>query len=122
MASVYHVGNKLTIWITDDAVESITHLACVHRKLITKELARADKLARMLGDFGRLSSSDQFRNEGDAFWAIRAGHVRLYGWYEPDAVFVISHAISKRHDKLEIADKNRMIKNQAAYREAKGKK
>lgn len=116
MHSVYKNGMSRTILVTEDGTRSIKLLVEVHRYQILKRLARAGALIRNLGDTGRLGSPDQFRNEGDGFWAIRANHIRFYGWYEPDGIFVISHVICKRHPRLEDADKNRMIRNQADYR------
>ena len=120
MASVYCSGARLTIRITDDGYQSIKNLCEVHRHQIIKELARANALLKTFAENGRLRSPDQFRNEGDKFWAIRAGTIRCYGWYEADGSFVISHVISKRHDKLEDGDKRRMIKNQAEFRSENG--
>ena len=119
MPSVYCRGEKLLILITEDGLDSIEKLCDIHRNQIVKELARASALTKRLAEFGYLRSPDQFRNESDKFWAIRAGTIRLYGWYEPDGTFVISHAISKRHEKLEDSDKNRMLRNQAEFRSNK---
>jgi hypothetical protein len=118
MRSVYYQGGSRTILLTEDGERSIRDLAASHSKETETGLARADALIRTLAETGRLRSPDQWRNEGDGFWAIRANHIRFYGWYEPGGIFVISHAISKRHQKLSETDKNRMLKNQAEYRTA----
>jgi hypothetical protein len=116
MASVYHKGANRTVVITDDAERSIKELAEAHSKQTITDLARADALIRVLCETGKLRSNDQWRSEGDGFWAIRAGHVRFYGWYEPGGIFVVSHVICKRHQKLDPADKTRMLRNQTKYR------
>ncbi len=114
----YYNGSHLTVLISADATQSIHDLVSVHRKNITKELARAEALIKHLADTGRLRSPDQFRQETEGFWAIRAGTVRVYGWYEADARFVISHLISKRHGKLSESDKGKMQKNKKLFEAA----
>lgn len=119
MPSVYYQGASRTILLTEDGEQSIRDLAAAHSKVIETGLARADALIRTLGDTGLLRSPDQWRKEGDGFWAIRTNQIRFYGWYEPGGIFVVSHVICKRHQKLSEADKNRMLKNQAEYRNGK---
>jgi hypothetical protein len=121
MALVYYKGESLTIYITENGKQSIRNLSETHRDQITKELARTNALTKRLGDTGWLRSPDQFRNEGDKFYAIKGGTVRFYGWFEPNGAFVISHAISKRHDKLESSDKKKMMRNQTEFRSNKEK-
>jgi hypothetical protein len=115
MATVYYLGSIITIFVTDDGKQSIKNLAEVHNKRMLKELAKADVFVRTLGDTGRLESPDQFRQETPGFWAIRAGQIRLYGWYEPDGIFILSHAICKKEQKLAPADISRMKRNQKAH-------
>jgi hypothetical protein len=115
MDSIYYKGSIFTIQITDDGRESITDLFKKYHSAISKDLARADALAKQLADKGRLRSPDQFRQETPGFWAIRSGQIRLYGWYGASSCFVISHAIYKSHEKLAAADKRRMESNKAAY-------
>jgi hypothetical protein len=119
MPTVYHEGASRTILITADGEQSIRALVAVHSKEIETGLARADALIRTLAETGQLRSPDQWRKEGDGFWAIRAKQIRFYGWYEPGSIFVVSHVICKRHQKLSEADKSRMLKNQAEYRNSK---
>jgi hypothetical protein len=119
MPSLYHQGASRTILLTEDGEQSIRDLVAVHSKEIETGLARADALIRTFAETGQLRSPDQWRKEGDGFWAIRAKQIRFYGWYEHGGIFVVSHAICKRHQKLSDADKSRMLKNQAEYRNSK---
>jgi hypothetical protein len=114
--AIYYKGKILSIHITDDGKKSVQDLAAVHANDIVSRMARVDMLLRVLADTGRLRSPDQFRQEGEKFWAVRAGPVRAYGWYEPNQGFVISHIIYKSETKLASADSKRMQKNQRDYR------
>jgi hypothetical protein len=115
MARVYYPGTKRVIWITDDGMTSIQDVYAVHKDQVKAHLARLDSLIKQLGSTGSLVSPDQFRKEGHGYWAIRAGTIRAYGWFEPGGIFVISHVISKRHDKLARADIKRMQDNRSAF-------
>ncbi len=118
----YYNGAVLTVLIGADGRRSIENLVRIHSKNITKELARADALIRQLADTSRLRPPDQFRQESEGFWAIRAVTIRVYGWYAPGGKFVISHVISKRQNKLSDTDKARMQKNKKLFDAANGEK
>ena len=72
---------------------------------------------------GYLRSPDQFKHEGDKFYAIRARNgLRAYGWYankkagaEVRGIFVISHFILKKRDKLDPRDKEKMNESRRRY-------
>jgi hypothetical protein len=117
MSFTYYAGVRLTIVATDDFSKSLTDLVDVHHKSSDCNLAKGDRLVRMLADSGRLRSPDQFRQETPGFWAIKAGKIRFYGWYEPNSTFVLSHVIFKAKDKLAQSDIDRMNKNQTQFRE-----
>ena len=109
--SVYYEGSQLTVWHSDDAAESQAkaeercNLACA---------TQLDALIKRLAERGRLSSNDQFVNEGDGIWAIktRCG-LRAYGWFHRTqrGIFVISHYINKKRQKMLRADIDRVNKN-----------
>lgn len=122
MSSTYYSGARLTIVACDDFEGSLTHVIAIHHKNNDKDLAKGDRLIRVLADTGRLRSPDQFRQETSGFWAIKSGKIRFYGWYEPDGVFVLSHTIFKAADKLAQADIDRMNVNQNKYRNRGNKK
>lgn len=122
MANTYYAGEKLRILYSADFEKSLAEVIAIHHKNNDKDLAKGDRLIKMLGDCGRLRSPDQFRQESQGFFAIRAGSMRFYGWYEPDSVFVISHVIFKAVDKLAQADIDRMNRNKTNYQKTiKGK-
>ncbi len=111
----YYNGQSLTVLISAEGRQSIENLCNVHRKNIASALARADALIKRFADIGRLRSPDQFRQETAGFWAIRSGTIRVYGWYKNDKRFVISHLISKRHDKLSESDIKKMQNNKKLF-------
>jgi len=72
------------------------------------------RLVERLADFGKLQSPEQMRNEGDGIWAIKARcGLRAYGYYAPyqKGVFVISHFVHKKKNKMDPADHKRACDN-----------
>ena len=122
MDDIYFQGVALTIKMTPDFSLSLDMVMAIHHKNNDAHLAKGEKLIKQLANAGKLRSPDQFRQEGQGFWAIKAGKIRFYGWYERDKIFVLSHVIFKSTDKLAQADVNRMQKNQNKFRSTKAKK
>ena len=112
---VYYAGSHFKVMHTPDAkatqgeAEAHCTLACARQ---------LDALIKRFADRGRLGSSDQFVNEGDKIWAIktRCG-LRAYGWYHTSqqGVFVISHYINKKRQKMLRADVERVNKNRKIF-------
>jgi hypothetical protein len=106
-------GERLVIDQTPDAAQSWEEVSreaeCVGQLI---------RLAQRFADVGRLRSPDQFNNEGDGFWAIKAKcGLRAYGWFHSTRrkVFVISHFIIKKQPKLSLMDKERMRGNRRQF-------
>lgn len=100
---------------TQDAKTSWTKATDMAPDACVVQLVR---LAQRLADRGALRSPDQFNDEGDGFWAIKARcGLRAYGWFHSTkrGVFVISHFIVKKKPKLALKDKERMKSNKHAY-------
>lgn len=116
MPEIFHAGSVYTVMASDDFAKSLSDVIAVHNKNNDADLAKANRLIQILGDTGRLRSPDQFRQEGPGFFAIKAGKLRFYGWYEPNQCFVLSHVIFKATQKLDATDVRRMTKNQELYR------
>ncbi|MBF0383300.1 MAG: hypothetical protein HQL69_19945 [Magnetococcales bacterium] len=73
-------------------------------------VVKAIALLKRLADFGGLRSPYQFNNEGGGYYAVKAGHIRLFGWFcsHLKKDFVIGHAGYKGKQKLDTKDKIRM--------------
>lgn len=122
MSEIYYNGAYFKIVMSQDFMGSLQSIIDVHHKNNDKDLAKGDRLIKVLADTGRLRSPDQFRQETAGFWAIKAGKIRFYGWHEPDRSFVLSHVIFKSADKLAQSDIDRMNANQQTFRTNKEKK
>ena len=128
VAEVYYPGARLRIDITVDGVESLRELHSQQKgnASVIAALARTDRMLKRLGEIGRLKSREEFRQEVPkdnvypAFWAVRAIPIRAYGWYGPDAAFVVSHFIQKRKDRLSDSDVDRMRANFNSYSKPQG--
>lgn len=118
---IFAKGVARTIEGTDDAQ---TTLAEAEAQVPgSKEGCKAQlyALIKRLADFGKLSSPDQMRLEGDQIFSIktRCG-IRAYGWWHRKrrGVFVISHFIMKKKDKLDPRDLDRAKQNRDRYERA----
>jgi len=97
-------GRTLRIDLTDDARETWPQVLVSSDTACQMQLRR---LVERLADMGRLQSPKQIRDEGDGIWAIKARcGLRAYGYYDPHrrGVFVISHFVHKKRDKMDPAD------------------
>jgi hypothetical protein len=113
----YYEGNVLTIKHTEDAelslpkAEESAQLSCQ---------AQLRRLTKRLADTGTLRSPQQFNNEGDGFYAIKARcGLRAYGWFSRRCrgVFYISHYVYKSKEKLSKKDKKKMKANRRGIEE-----
>jgi hypothetical protein len=108
-------GLARTIVWTEDAERSLHELDQRHPEL-RSGLANILALLQRLADLGRLRSPEQFRSEGDGFYAIRhRTGLRAYGWWESNGRFVLSHFILKKKDALDESDRLRMQRNRVAF-------
>ncbi len=75
-----------------------------------KDFANINALVRRLVAGEQLSNSS-FPKEPPGF-AFKAGRIRFYGVYSKKHLrcFVMSHAVRKLHDKLEVQDREKMQK------------
>lgn len=117
---ILYQGLKLTIEATEDALWSKTEVVTQVPKNKAACLTQLWKLTQRLADTGKLNSPDQFRHEGDQIYAIKAKcGLRAYGWYHTQKrkIFVISHYVLKKQEKLDPRDKQRAINNRFIYEE-----
>lgn len=81
-------------------------------------IAQLNRMIERFADHGKLHSPEQMNNEGDGIYAIKARcGLRAYGWYHSSirGVFVISHFICKKKQKLDSADLDRSNANRRTY-------
>ncbi len=113
---LFYTGKIFVIEETDDAVNS-RPLAESQAQPISC-IAQLKRMIERFADHGKLNSPDQINDEGDGFFAIKARcGLRAYGWYHQDrqGVFVISHYICKKKQKLDAADIARANANRNSY-------
>ena len=115
---IYYSGQKYTIEITEDGLSSRREAeSCVpsnKKACIAQHIA----LIKRLADIGELKSPEQFRHEGEGVWAVKARcGLRAYGWYHGSrrGVFVISHFLLKKQQKLDRRDLDRAKRNREQY-------
>lgn len=110
----FYSGAKLTIELTEDARESLPEAEGHVPPNDAACKAQLRRLLQRLADVGHLRSDDQWNNEGDGFFAVKTRCcLRAYGWYHKyrRQVFMISHFICKKRQKLDPADIERAKKN-----------
>lgn len=110
----FYSGAKLTIEFTDDAETSLAEAESHVPPNQAGCRAQLRRLLQRLGDIGHLRSSEQWNAEGNGFFAVktRCG-LRAYGWFHRyrRGVFMVSHFIFKRRQKLDPADIDRAQQN-----------
>lgn len=120
---LFHSGAKLVIEFTDDANASLEEAESHVPPNQAACKAQLRRLLQRLGDVGRLQSPDQWNTEGDGFFAVKARcGLRGYGWFHKHrrGVFVVSHFILKKRQKLDPADMERAGKNREAFYRGEG--
>lgn len=112
----FHSGTKLVIEFTDDAITSQMEAESHVPPNQAACKAQLRRLLQRLGDVGQLRSDDQWNTEADGFFAIKARcGLRAYGWFHRyrRGVFVVSHFIFKKRQKLDPADRVRAKGNRS---------
>jgi len=115
---IFAKGARLTIEWTDDAQATLPEVEA--QVPGSKEACKAQlrALIQRLADVGKIFSQDQMRMEEDGIFAIktRCG-LRAYGWFHRRrrGVFVISHFIMKKTQKLNRGDLEWAKKNRDQY-------
>ncbi len=114
-------GALCTIEITQDGLDSRAEAEAAVPN--TRKACKAQMLALIgqLAETRTLKSPEQFRNEGQGIFAIKANcGLRAYGWFHRKrrGVFVVSHFIMKKKQKLDPVDLIRAIQNRESYEDA----
>lgn len=115
---IYAKGARLTIEWTNDARATLPEAEAQVPGSKDACKAQLRALIKRLADVGKIFSQDQMRMEEDSIFAIktRCG-LRAYGWFHRQrrGVFVISHFIMKKKQKLNRGDLERAKKNRDQY-------
>lgn len=110
----FYSGTKLTIELTSDGEESLVEAESHVPASNDGCKAQLRHLLKLFAETGRLRSGEQINSEGDGFFAIKTRCcLRAYGWYHRyrRSVFMVSHFICKKRQKLNPADIARANKN-----------
>lgn len=114
-------GSQFIIEVTRDGVTSRKEAIAQVPGSKVACIAQLNALIKRFADMGSLKSPVQMCPEEDGFYAIktRCG-LRAYGWYHSTRrrVFVISHFIMKKKQKLDPRDIDRAKRNRDEYEEA----
>ena len=108
-------GRHLCVELSDDARKTLPAMQ-------TADVACQKQLQRLVerfADMGQLQSPDQIRHEGDGIWAIKARcGLRAYGYYDTHRrnLFVISHFVHKKKQKMDPKDHKRAVDNRKGRR------
>lgn len=115
---IFAKGAKLTIEGTEDARASLAEAEA--QVPGSKEGCKAQLMAliQRLADIGKIFSPEQMRLEEDGIFALKARcGLRAYGWFHRQrrGVFVISHFVMKKAQKLDRRDLERARQNRNQY-------
>lgn len=72
-------------------------------------------IIKRLGDFGFVSDTTKFRNEGDDVYAMKPQPSRFLSFFYEGSKIIITNAFTKKAQKLKKQDKERAINARADY-------
>ena len=79
------------------------------------EQQRLFHIIKRLGDFGFVSDTTKFRNEGDEIYAMKPQPSRFLSFFYQGDKIIITNAFTKKAQKLRKQDKDRAINARADY-------
>lgn len=112
---------KVVVWCSERFQHDVKQMLCQLDKSQRANLANMDVLLDRFCSGQQLSKAS-FRKERVGY-AFKAGTLRFYGAYSRNrpGTFVLSHAIVKRHDKLQDTDVQRMNECLRAFDAVQGR-
>lgn len=115
---IFAKGARLTIEWTADAKRSRPEAEAQVPGSKKGCTAQLQAIIQKLADKGKIFSQDQMRLEEDGIFALKARcGLRAYGWFHRQrrGVFVVSHFIMKKTQKLDRRDLDRARNNRDQY-------
>jgi hypothetical protein len=74
------------------------------------------KLARIMGDTGRIRNKTKFRNEGDKIYAFKPKPDRFLCFFMEGKKIIITNGFTKKKDKLPPEEKERALNHMKDYK------
>jgi len=89
-----------------------------------KETSREQKrkffvLAKRMGDFGKISDTTKFRNEGDGIYAFKPKPDRYLSFFTDEKKIIVTNGFTKKTNKLPKNEKDLAIRCRKDYLERK---
>ena len=117
---IFHSGKKLTIHLTERGDADRSEIEKMYGKSERACVAQLNRMLKLLGDKGALQSPEQFRDEGDGVFAVKARcGLRAYGWFEPGGRFVVGRMVRKKRDKMNPGDRDAVIEERKQWQRGK---
>lgn len=112
--AVVYQGKAFTIeWYVDRRGHSESY--DYYQSLPIERRVKLMKLAKLLGETGRIFDSTKFRNEGDQVFAFKPQPDRFLCFFFTGRKIIITNAFEKKSQKLPSGEKERALRAKADY-------
>ncbi len=120
MSGFNYNGSKKRVFTWGDGVSSWDDHVSGEKGTDLKCQAQLIALAERLATVGGLRSPDQFNNEGNGIYAIKANcGLRAYGWFgtyeDFGPSFVIGWVVHKKRQKLDPSDRKTTLEQKKKF-------
>ena len=113
-SNIAYKGTEYTIeWHCDEKLES--QPLEFFEKLDNSSKRKALSLFRLMGEMGQVHNKEKFRNEGDGIYAFKIHPSRFLCFFCSGKRIIITHAFTKKTQKLPKKEKNKALKIKRLY-------
>jgi len=107
--AIIYSGSQFTIeWYFDESGNCPAR--DYYRSLIEDRRVKFIKLARLMGEVGKIFDSTKFRNEGDQIYAFKPQPDRYLCFFVVGRKIVVTNAFEKKTQKLPAKEKQRALR------------
>lgn len=107
-ACIAYRGSEFTIeWYFNE--QKISQAFEYYSTLTDTERRRVLMLFKRMGDFGKISDTTKFRNEGDKIYAFKPQPHRFLSFFIKGRTIIVTNAFQKKSDKLPLNEKKRAM-------------
>ena len=97
--SSFYKGQSIRVFLSEQVQKFIGREEKRNQAKIHSTLER-------LANSGHINNNEKFKHEGNGIWAVKAGQVRVYGWFDDvnGRAFIGAHFIIKKKNKADRVD------------------
>jgi phage-related protein len=113
---VIYSGSQFVIeWYFDERGESPAR--DYYRQLSVERQVKFIKLARLMGEVGKIFDTTKFRSEGDQIYAFKPQPDRYLCFFIVGRKIIVTNAFEKKSQKLPVKEKERALRSKKDFEE-----